>query len=51
MLTCVMCGKALRECCDLFHEAVTEDGKTVVVCNECAIEHGLEFEPEEDEKK
>ncbi len=49
MLSCVMCGRALRECCDLFHEAVTEEGEIVIVCNECAIENNLEFEPEEGE--
>ncbi len=47
MLSCFMCGRALRECCDLFHEAVTEEGEIVIVCNECAIENNLEFEPEE----
>lgn len=48
MLRCVLCGKALRECCDLFHEAVTEDGESVVVCNDCAIANDLEFEAEEE---
>lgn len=48
MLRCVLCGKALRECCDLFHEAVTEDGESVVVCNGCAIANDLEFEAEEE---
>lgn len=51
MLTCVLCGRALRECCDLFHEAVDEDGKTVVVCGECALEHDLEFEPEHGDER
>lgn len=44
MLSCEMCGKPLKECCDLFHEAVTDEGKDVVVCNECVIEHNLEME-------
>ncbi len=50
MLVCAICGKALKECCDLFHEAVTPDGDTVVVCNDCAIENDLQFEPEIEEK-
>ncbi len=50
MLVCAMCGKALKECCDLFHEAITPDGETVVVCNDCAIENDLQFEDEIEEK-
>ncbi|MEG1836931.1 MAG: hypothetical protein RRZ70_02920 [Synergistaceae bacterium] len=46
MLSCYICGKVLKECCDLFHEAVTEDGESVIVCNECALENGLDFEPD-----
>jgi hypothetical protein len=46
MLSCALCGRALRECCDLFHEAVTEDGETVIVCNDCALENDLQLEPE-----
>ncbi len=46
MLCCTICGRVLKECCDLFHEAITEDGETVVVCNDCAIENDLDFEPE-----
>lgn len=47
MLTCAMCGKPLKECCDLFYEAVTEDGEDVVVCADCVTEHGIETEEEE----
>lgn len=36
MLVCAMCGKVLRECCDLFYEATDEDGKECVLCGECA---------------
>ena len=50
MLVCAICGKALKECCDLFHEAVTPDGDTVVVCNDCAIENDLQSEPDIKEK-
>ena len=50
MLVCAICGKALKECCDLFHEAITPDGETVVVCNDCAIENDLQFEDEIEEK-
>lgn len=46
MLSCVMCGKPLKECCDLFFEATDEDGNDVVVCNECVIEHNIEMEDE-----
>jgi len=49
MLTCAICGRALRECCDLFHEAVDENGNTVIVCNECAIANNLQFEPDDDD--
>ena len=47
MLSCAICGRVLKECCDLFHEAITEDGVSVTVCNDCAIENNLEFEPED----
>mgnify|MGYP001766761522 FL=1 len=50
MLVCAICGKALKECCDLFHEAITPDGETVVVCNDCAIEKDLQFEDEIEKK-
>jgi len=50
MLSCAICGKVLHECCDLFHEAVTEEGDCLIVCNECAIANNIEFEPEEDKK-
>lgn len=39
MLSCAMCGKPLKECCDLFYEAITADGEEVVICNECVTEH------------
>lgn len=44
MLACVMCGKPLKECCDLFYEAVTEDGEDVVVCGDCVEENDIEME-------
>lgn len=44
MLACAMCGKALKECCDLFFEATDEAGNDVVVCNACVIEHNIEME-------
>ncbi len=50
MLSCTLCGKALHECCDLFHEAVAPDGEIVIVCNECAIANDLEFEPENEDR-
>lgn len=50
MLVCAICGRTLKECCDLFHEAVTPDGENVIVCNECAIENDLQFEPDPEDK-
>jgi hypothetical protein len=50
MLVCAICGKVIKECCDLYHEAVTSDGDTVVVCNDCAIENDLQLEPNPEEK-
>lgn len=46
MLRCAICQKPLRECCDLFHEAIDEKGETVVICYECAEEHKIPFESE-----
>lgn len=46
LITCYLCGKTLEENKDVYHEAVTEDGETVIVCNECAIENQLDFEPD-----
>lgn len=51
MISCAMCGKPLKECCDLFYEAVTEDGEEVVVCADCVAEHGIETEEDEDEQE
>lgn len=51
MLTCALCGKVLKECCDLFETAVTEDGKEVVVCGDCIIEHEIEYEDEPEVEK
>ena len=51
MLRCVLCGKALRECCDLFHEAVTEDGESVIDGNNCALASNREFEPEDESEE
>lgn len=44
MLVCAMCGKVLKECCDLFYEAVTEDGEEVAVCGDCVEENDIEME-------
>ncbi len=46
MLRCAICQKPLRECCDLFHEALDEDGNDVVICYECAEKHEIPFEDE-----
>lgn len=51
MLSCYLCDRVIKECCDIFYEAATEDGETVVVCGECALEHNLEFEPEDETAK
>ena len=31
MLVCVLCGKVLKECCDIFHEVVDEEGNDICV--------------------
>lgn len=37
MLACAMCGKVLKECCDIYEEAEdTTTGETVYLCGECA---------------
>ena len=36
MLTCAICGKVLKECCDLFYEAEDEQGRDCVLCGDCA---------------
>lgn len=46
MLVCVLCGKVLKECCDIFHEVVDEEGNEYVVCGECALKNNLQFEDE-----
>ncbi len=51
MLRCAICQKPLRECCDLFHEAIDEKGETVVICYECAEEHKIPFEDEAAEER
>ena len=38
MLVCAVCGKVLKECCDIFVEAEDESGNECVVCGECAAE-------------
>lgn len=48
MLVCALCGKVLKECCDIFYEAEDENGNSVVVCGDCAAENGLEFEDDEE---
>lgn len=43
MLTCAMCGKALKECCDIYVEAEdTQTGETVYLCGECWDEQRAE---------
>ena len=43
MLTCAMCGKPLKECCDIYVEAEdTATGKDVVLCGECWDEQRAE---------
>ena len=51
MLACEICHKALKECCDLFHEAVDGNGKSVVICYECAEKYNLPFEEEEEQEE
>lgn len=39
MLTCGNCERPLKECCDIFYEAVDKRGEAdreCVVCGECA---------------
>lgn len=44
MLACAMCGKPIRECCDIFYEAETEEGEeVVVVCGDCVAEHDIKM--------
>lgn len=50
MLRCAICQKPLRECCDLFHEALDENGNDVVICYECAEKHQIPFEDESSEE-
>ena len=51
MLVCVLCGKVLKECCDIFHEVVDEEGNEYVVCGECALKNNLQFEDEDKKEK
>lgn len=57
MLSCAMCGRVLKECCDLFYEAEdTATGKDVVLCGDCAAKveawAGLsDYKPEDQRKK
>lgn len=51
MLSCAMCGKPLKECCDLFYEATDEEGNDVVVCGDCVVEHNIEMEDEPQAEK
>ena len=44
MLTCAMCGRVIKECCDIYEEAEdTTTGKTVYLCGECAAQLEAEF--------
>ena len=48
MLACAMCGKVLKECCDLYYEVEEmETGARAYVCGDCAAK----LEAEEEEKK
>ena len=38
MLTCAMCDKVIRECCDIYYEATDAEGRDCVLCGECAAE-------------
>lgn len=39
MLRCAMCGKVLKECCDIYEEAEdTTTGETVYLCGDCAAQ-------------
>lgn len=42
MLSCANCGKAIKECCDIFYEAEDENGNDCVLCGECVEALGLE---------
>ena len=43
MLSCAMCGRELKECCDLYYETEdTQTGKTVYLCGECWDEQRAE---------
>lgn len=37
MLACAMCGREIKECCDIYEEAEdTTTGETVYLCGDCA---------------
>lgn len=38
MLTCAMCGKPMRECCDIYHVAKNKQGRECIICGDCAEE-------------
>ena len=44
MLTCAICGRPLRECCDIYYEATDEQGRDCVLCGDCADELDAEEE-------
>lgn len=47
MLVCANCGKVLKECCDVFYEAVDEKGNSYMVCGDCAETMELETHGED----
>ena len=48
MLVCTICGKVIKECCDIFDYYEDEEGREVAVCGECIAENGLETRSEGD---
>lgn len=38
MLTCAMCGKPMRDACDIYHVAKNKQGRECVICGDCAEE-------------
>lgn len=43
MLTCAMCGRVLKECCDLYYEVTDmQTGEDVVLCGDCAAKLEIE---------
>ena len=47
MLRCAGCDKPIRECCDIYFEATDLNGKSCVLCGECAEKYAA---PEDEEE-